>query len=103
MARQFGLVLLPPGGQAVEEAEGVLGELVKRHLVLILAPLLGEGASTLVHPLVAVDLWLLLGHRWRGQRNDTIDVRLWSKIQVVSHFAPGVVREEEGSKEGKES
>ncbi len=31
------------------------------HFVLVLAALLGEGADTFVHPLVAVDLGLSLG------------------------------------------
>lgn len=40
----------------MEQAEHVLGGSVVRHLVLILATLLGEGTSTLVNPLVAKDL-----------------------------------------------
>lgn len=56
LPRQVGLVLLPPGGEAVEQAELVLGDLVEGHLVLVLAALLGECAHALVHPLVAVDL-----------------------------------------------
>ena len=56
LAGELGLVLLPPGGEAVEEAELVLGGLVEGHLVLVFAALLREGADALVHPLVAVDL-----------------------------------------------
>lgn len=49
-------MLLPPGGEAVEQAERVLRHLVERHLVLVLAALLRERAHALVHPLVAVHL-----------------------------------------------
>ena len=67
---ELGLVLLPPGGVAVEEAELVLGDLVKGHLVLILTSLLGEGADALVYPLVAVDFGaasgVLLTLLWLG-------------------------------------
>ena len=72
---QLRLVLLPPGGQAVEEAELVLRGAVEGHLVLVLASLLREGAHALMHPLVAVDL----GPLWRRRRgcHDGIDARLF--------------------------
>lgn len=54
-------MLLPPRGQTVEQAQLVLRHLIERHLVLILATLLGEGADALVDPLVAVDLGAALG------------------------------------------
>lgn len=55
---------LKPGWQAVQ-AQRQLGGLVKGHLVLVAAAALGEGACSLVNPLVAVDL-LLAGCCWRG-------------------------------------
>lgn len=61
LPRQIRLVLLPPRREPVEQPQLVLRDLVERHLVLVLAPLLGEGADALVHPLVAVDLWAALG------------------------------------------
>lgn len=61
LPRQLGLVFLPPSGQAVEQTQLVLRRLVERHLVLVLAALLCEGAHALVHPLVAVDLGAALG------------------------------------------
>lgn len=57
-------MLLPPGGEAVEQAELVLSDLVEGHLMLIFTALLSKRADSLVYPLVAVDLgaalWLLL-------------------------------------------
>lgn len=50
------LEVLPPLGEPVEEAERLLGGLVKGHLVLVLAALLGEGTGAVVNPLVTVDL-----------------------------------------------
>ena len=40
----------------MEKAEHVLSGPIVRHLVLVLAALLCEGTSALVHPLVAEDL-----------------------------------------------
>lgn len=59
--RQLPLLLLPPRRQPVKQPERVLRGLVLRHLVLVLASLLGEGADALVDPLVAVDLDAPLG------------------------------------------
>lgn len=55
----LGLLLLPPRGQAVEQAQRVLRGSVQGHLVLELAALLGKGTHALVNPLVAVDLGAL--------------------------------------------
>jgi hypothetical protein len=60
LALQLGLVLLPPVGQAVEQPQRDLRRLVERHLVLVLATLLREGAHAFVDPLVAVDLGSLV-------------------------------------------
>jgi hypothetical protein len=52
--------------------------------VLVLAPLLREGAGTLVHPLVAVDLWLahVIASDRQGRRgNDLIYFILTAKVQ----------------------
>ena len=49
-------LLLPPARVSVEQAQLLLGLSVVRHLVLVLAALLGEGAGSVVDPLVAVDL-----------------------------------------------
>jgi hypothetical protein len=68
LSHQVGLVLLPPGREAVEQAQLVLREPVHGHLVLVLAALLGEGAHALVHPLVAVDLGAALRSRRRRRR-----------------------------------
>lgn len=51
--------LLPPARISVEQAQAVLALLVAGHLVLELAALLGEGAGTIVDPLVAVNLLTL--------------------------------------------
>lgn len=56
---RLGLLLLPPRGQAVEQAQRVLRGSVQGHLVLELAALLSKGTHTLVNPLVAVDLGAL--------------------------------------------
>lgn len=57
------VALLPPCREALEQAQGTLGALVMRHLMLELATLLREGARALVNPLVAVYL-VLAG--WAG-------------------------------------
>lgn len=49
-------LLLPPGRVSVEQAQLLLGLTIVGHLMLVLATLLGEGASAIVDPLVAVDL-----------------------------------------------
>lgn len=64
---QLLLGFLPPRGQAVEQSEGVLRRSVEGHLVLVLAPLLGESTHAFVYPLVAVDFDLLL-LTGRGER-----------------------------------
>ncbi len=51
------LSLFPPGRQSVKETKGMLCGLVHGHFVLEAAALLGEGAHTLVNPLVAVYLY----------------------------------------------
>lgn len=50
-------LLLPPRGVSVEQAQLLLGLSVVRHLVLVLAALLGKGASSVMDPLVTVDLF----------------------------------------------
>jgi hypothetical protein len=70
-------VLAPPHGEALEETQRLLGVLVERHLMLVLAALLGEGADALVDPLVAVDLLLARSlERRRAGGDDTIDAGL---------------------------
>lgn len=54
---------LVPCWQPLEKSQSVLGGPVLRHLVFVLASLLGEGADTLVDPLVAIDLGLFTGRR----------------------------------------
>jgi hypothetical protein len=50
----------------MEEAERLLSCLVKGHLVLVLAALLGKGTGAVVNPLVAVDLGSSLLSRRSG-------------------------------------
>lgn len=49
-------LLLPPGRVCMGQAQTPLGLSVVRHLVLVLAALLGEGTGSVVDPLVTVDL-----------------------------------------------
>ncbi len=82
------LVLLVPGGQAVEQAERELRVAVVGHLVLVFAPLLREGAHALVHPLVAKDLDFL-GCRGRSRRlgrcvvDDVVDDALFFWVGLL--------------------
>lgn len=59
------VLMLPPGWEAVEKTQAALGWNIHWHLVLVLATLLGEGADTVVNPLVAVDLLATTGTDWR--------------------------------------
>lgn len=73
LSGELSLMLFPPGREAMKQAELVLRDLVKRHLVFILAALLGKGTDALMDPFVAVDLgsplrllllmWVMLGGR----------------------------------------
>lgn len=71
LARQLCLPLLPPGRQTMKQPQTVLCGLVHRHLVLVLASLLGERAGALVNPLVAIDLDLPMLCGRRGSRTGT--------------------------------
>lgn len=71
---QLLLLLLIPSRETLEEAKGLLRGLVQGHLVLKLAPRLGEGTSSLVDPHVAVDFVLLRDRRASG--DDTVDLVL---------------------------
>lgn len=76
VAGDLALMLAPPDWQALEQAERLLRVLVERHLVLVLAALLGEGADALVDPLVAVDLLSLLRLGSGRRRDDGVDAGL---------------------------
>jgi uncharacterized protein (DUF2342 family) len=70
-------VLAPPHGEALEQAERLLGILVEGHLMLVFTALLGEGADSLVDPLVTVDLLLARSlERRRAGSDDAIDAGL---------------------------
>lgn len=62
----------------MKETEFLLCLLVRGHLVLVLATLLGEGTCSVVNPFVTIDLGLLCRGAigWRGSSNDCIDARL---------------------------
>lgn len=64
------MLLFIPHWQALEEAKRVLRRNVERHLVLVPAPLLGEGADALVHPFVAVDFVFAGPARGAGRGGD---------------------------------
>ena len=67
----------------MEETKLVLGYLVKRHLMFVLAALLSEGAYTFMNPLVAINLGLLRCDR--GCSDDAIDMLLRSVSLISSH------------------
>ena len=78
------LQLLPPGRIAMEETKLLLCLLVRRHLVLIFATLLGESTGSVVNPFVAIDFDLLRGCivGWRRRSNNVIDARLTMIFRV---------------------
>lgn len=85
-------MLLPPGRKTVEQAELVLRHLIKRHLMLVLAALLGECTHALVDPFVTVDLRSPLGLllvvmlRTRATRRESGGImvaRMWLLLLVI--------------------
>lgn len=75
----------------MEEAKGVLGGLVKGHLVLVLASLLSESTNTFVNPLVAVDLGFLRRHGGGG--DDAVDLLLRKGVSRAVFHDRGKVME----------
>ncbi len=67
----------------MEEAERPLCGFVLGHLVLELAPLLGEGADALVNPFVAV--YFDLSARFGARGDDAVDLVLQVML-LVYHF-----------------
>lgn len=70
----FGLMFLPPCGQAVKQTKRVLRGLVERHLMLVLASLLGKGTNPFMNPFVTVDLGTT--RVMRSRSNNSVDTRL---------------------------
>lgn len=71
---QLLLLLLIPHRQALEESKGLLRSFIQRHLMLELASRLGECASTLVNPHIAVHFVSLRCRRACG--DDAVDLVL---------------------------
>lgn len=50
------LVISPPLGEPMKQAQRLLRSLVERHLVFVFAALLSKGAGAVVDPFVTIDL-----------------------------------------------
>jgi glycerol uptake facilitator-like aquaporin len=80
------LEILPPLGEPMEEAERLLSCLVKGHLVLVLAALLGKGTGAVVNPLVAVDLGSSLLSRRSGDNTINTILGPWLACLTKNHL-----------------
>ena len=71
----------PPLRESMEESERLLGGLVNRHLVFVLAALLCKGTGSDVDPFVAVDFGASLLSR--RNRNDAVDLSLVRQVSIL--------------------
>jgi hypothetical protein len=82
LSLQLSLMFLPPGRVTVEQPKRMLGKAIMRHLMLVLATLLGEGANSLMNPFVAVYLGPSL--RVRSRRLDNAVDAILSSPEYMS-------------------
>ena len=78
---QLFLMVSPPLRESMEEPERLLGGLVNRHLVFVLAALLCKGTGSVVDPFVAVDFGASLLSR--RNRNDAVDLGLVHQVSIL--------------------
>jgi hypothetical protein len=78
---QLFLMVPPPLRESMEESERLLGGLVDRHLMFVLAALLCKGAGSIVDPFVAVDFGAALLSR--RNRNDAVNLGLEYKVSIL--------------------